>query len=126
MSLRKYFQETEGTGVLSTANGEGKVNAAVYARPHFPGEDDRKLAFIMTSRRSYSNIQDNPHAAYLFMEDKQGYAGKRLYLKKTGEDASPETVKQLRRREYKEEEELSDRQVVYFEVENERPLVGDS
>ncbi len=126
MSLKKYFEETEGTGVLSTADGEGKVNAAVYARPHFPEKDDRKLAFIMTSRQSYSNIQANPHAAYLFIEDKQGYAGKRLYLKKIGEDASPETVKKFRRREWNEDEDLSDRQVVYFKVEKERPLVGDS
>ncbi len=45
MNLKTYFDETKGLGVLSTADGKGRVNAAVYARPHMM--EDGGLAFIM-------------------------------------------------------------------------------
>ncbi len=126
MTLKKYFEQTAGTGVLSTADNHGQVNSAIYARPHFPEEDDTVLAFIMTSRLSYNNIQSNPHAAYLFIEDGQGYRGKRLYLKKTAEDSSPATIKQLRRKSNEDSEDFTNKQVVYFKLEKQRPLVGDA
>ena len=65
MNLKMYFDETKGMGVLSTSDGDGHVNAAVYARPHVM--EDGKLAFIMQDRLSHHNLQTNPHAAYLFM-----------------------------------------------------------
>ena len=34
MELRDYFENKNGLGVLATADVEGKVNTAVYARPH--------------------------------------------------------------------------------------------
>jgi hypothetical protein len=34
MSLTEYFLTTEGVGVLGTADVEGNVDMAVYARPH--------------------------------------------------------------------------------------------
>ncbi len=125
MSLKEYFETTEGTGILATANPDGKVDAAVYARPHFPEGNDRTLAFIMSSRLSYRYLQANPNAVYVFMEKGEGYRGKRLYLFKTGEDASAETIEKMRRKPCGHFEGVSDKQVVYFRVENERPLVGD-
>ena len=50
MNLKTYFDETKGLGVLSTADGKGRVNAAVYARPHMM--EDGGLAFIMRDRLS--------------------------------------------------------------------------
>ena len=35
MKLEEYFDLKKGVGVLSTADDEGKVDAAIYARPHF-------------------------------------------------------------------------------------------
>ncbi len=35
MNLSDYFDNTKGYGVLATADSSGKVDAAVYARPHF-------------------------------------------------------------------------------------------
>jgi hypothetical protein len=53
MNLRNYFENTKGVGVLATADADRKVNAAVYARPHFlDPEDDESLAFIMNERLS--------------------------------------------------------------------------
>ena len=60
MNLKTYFEETKGMGVLSTADGEGRVNAAVYARPHVM--DDGSLAFVMRDRLSHNNLQSNPRA----------------------------------------------------------------
>jgi hypothetical protein len=80
MDLKEYFESTEGFGVLTTADGEGNVNSAVYARPHMM--EDGSLAFIMRDRRSYKNLKSNPNAMYLFKADGPGYKGKRLYLTK--------------------------------------------
>ena len=32
--LKEYFDKAKGYGVLATADAAGKVNMAVYARPH--------------------------------------------------------------------------------------------
>jgi hypothetical protein len=33
MGLIDYFEKTQGTGVLATADAQGKVDLALYARP---------------------------------------------------------------------------------------------
>ena len=33
MNLADYFEKVKGTGVLGTADSEGKVDLAIYARP---------------------------------------------------------------------------------------------
>lgn len=45
MNVDDYFKEKKGLGILATADGEGRVNAAVYGRPHFI--DGETVAFIM-------------------------------------------------------------------------------
>ncbi|MFH0763639.1 MAG: pyridoxamine 5'-phosphate oxidase family protein, partial [Candidatus Omnitrophota bacterium] len=80
MDLKEYFEKKNGFGVLSTADENGKVDAAPYARPHVV--DDTHIAFIMSDRLSHANIRKNPYAVYLFKEGWFGYRGKRLYLKK--------------------------------------------
>ena len=67
MNLKKYFDEHQGFGVLSTADQDGRVNAAVYARPSC--FDDGTVAFIMPDRLTHSNLQSNAHASYLFRQD---------------------------------------------------------
>ncbi|WP_286817878.1 hypothetical protein [Desulfobacter sp. UBA2225] len=47
MELKSYFESTDGTGILSTADSNGNVDAAIYSRPLFL-ED--KIAFIMRDR----------------------------------------------------------------------------
>ena len=84
MNLKTYFEETKGLGVLSTADADGRVNAAVYARPYVM--EDGSLAFIMRDRLSHHNLESNPHAAFLFREEGPGYKGVRLHLTKTREE----------------------------------------
>ena len=96
MDMKAYFENTQGVGVLSTADRDGKVDAAIYARPHVM--EDGSLAFIMRDRLTHSNIRANPHAAYLFMEKSPGYRGKRLFLTKLREEEDSELLRSLRRR----------------------------
>ena len=123
MDLKEYFENTEGFGVLTTADGEGNVNSAVYARPHMM--EDGSIAFIMRDRRSYKNLKSNPNATYLFKADGHGYKGKRLYLTKIREEENSPLIDSLSRRPYpvvtnKEESKF----LVYFKLERERPLIG--
>jgi len=122
MSLSEYFETTKGMGVLSTADSDGKVDAAIYARPHFM--DDGTMAFIMRDRLTHHNLQSNPHATYLYKEDGSGYKGKRLFMSKLREERNTELLKSLRRRkvDYGNGE---DRFLVFFKLNKELPLVGD-
>lgn len=124
MSLRDYFEGTEGIGVLGTADAQGNVDLAIYARPHFI--DDESLALIMSDRTSHDNLAANPHAAYLFVEDGKGYKGKRLYLTRTHEETDPERIEAVRRQGRKRQDRGDAvKFLVHFKVENVRSLVGD-
>jgi hypothetical protein len=122
MDLKAYFENTKGTGVLATADGDGLVNAAIYARPHVL--EGGTLAAIMRDRLSLANLQSNPHAVYLFIEDGPGYRGRRLYLTKLSEDDDPQRIEALSRRK-KRYPEGEKRFLVVFRVDRIRPLVGD-
>ena len=121
MSLKQYFENTKGLGIFSTADSNGRVDAAVYARPHFM--EDGTMALIMRDRLSHHNLQSNPHATYLFKEEGIGYNGKRLFMTKVREEQNSELLESLQRRksaygngEYKF--------LVFFELDKELPLVG--
>jgi len=119
MELKSYFESTSGTGILSTADSNGNVDAAIYSRPHFL-ED--KIAFIMRDRLTHKNLESNPHAVYLFIEDGPGYKGKRIYLTKVKEEKNSERIASLKRRK-KDSSPDEDRFLVFFEFNSERPLV---
>ncbi len=122
MPLSHYFEETKGIGVLATADGAGKVDAAVYARPHCM--EDGTLAFIMRDRLTHSNLQTNPHATYLFVEDGPGYKGKRLFMTKLREEQDSELLDELKRRKYKDDDQAR-KFLVFFRLDQQLPLVGD-
>ena len=121
MDLKEYFENTKGVGVLATADGDGKVGAAIYARPHFM--DDGTLAVIMRDRLSHHNLQSNPHATFLFMEEGPGYKGKRLFMTKVKEEQDTELLYSLRRRQYPNDSEEA-KFLVFFKLDKELPLVG--
>ncbi len=121
MGIQEYFRNTKGVGILATADDDGKVDAAVYARPHFM--EDGTIAMIMRDRLTHLNLQTNPHAAYLFHEDGPGYKGKRLFLTKIREETDTDLLKSLRRRQYPDRKEEA-KFLVFFEVDQELPLIG--
>jgi len=124
MDLKTYFDETRGHGVLSTANDGGEVNAAMFGRPHVM--DDGTVAFIMPGKLTHANLQTNPHAVYLFMEDAPAggvkWAGKRLFLRKISEEKDTERLYAMRRRDSPRGDTV--RNLVFFEVRQVLPLSG--
>jgi Pyridoxamine 5'-phosphate oxidase len=124
MDLKPYFEQTKGHGVLATADASGRVNLAIFSRPHVMG--DGTVAFIMPHRLTHHNLQSNPQAAYLFLEAGPGYKGKRLYLTKTREEQDTDLLYSLRRRTYAAEQEKQEgpRFLVFFQVDQVLPVVG--
>ena len=122
MELKNYFESTKGMGVLSTADSEGRVNAAVYARPQIL--EDGTLAWIMRDRLSHHNLQSNPKAAYLFREEGAGYKGLRLHLTKVHEESGTPRVKELCRRCRIDDNPDAVRFMVVFTVDKRLPLIG--
>jgi len=123
MNLSDYFDQNKGRGVLATADSEGRVTAALYARPHFT--DETTAAFIMAERLTHENLQSNPWAVYLFMEAGEGYTGKRLYLKKIREEENEELISDISGKYGYSHYGRYGRYVVFFNVEGVLPLVGD-
>jgi hypothetical protein len=122
MELKEYFESTKGRGVLATADKNGQVNIALYARPYFV--DDHTVTFIMTERLTHANLMSNPWASYLFTEEEWKYQGKRLYLKKVKEEEDPDLVDRICRKCDYSHYETGNRYVVYFNIEKVLPLIG--
>ena len=121
---RDYFETVKGRGILATADSGGRVDAAVYARPHVTEEGH--LAFVMTNRLTHANLQANPHAAYLFIEEGPGLKGIRLLMTKVREEDDADVIASLKRRAYarEEEEKMKPLAAVFFEIDKELPLIG--
>ena len=125
MKLRDYLEAKKGIGILSTADSEGKLTTAIYSKPHIL--ENSTIAFIMRERLSYHNLQTNPHAAFMFIEENAGYQGIRLFLKKLREDNDPDLIKQMTRRHLtpEEDKQKGPKHLVLFTVDMILPLIGD-
>ena len=123
MSLSDYFENTKGVGVLATADSDGKVDAAVYAKPHFM--DDNTIAFIMRDRLTHHNLTSNPHATFLYLEEGKHYSGTRLFLTKQREETETDLLYQLRRRSYRSDADGHEdpKHLVFFNIDKQLPLV---
>ena len=125
MNLSDYFENTQGISIVATSNTAGQVDLAIYSRPHFIDKDT--VAFIMRARLTHENLQSNPHAAYMFIEEGPGYKGKRLYLTKLREETDPALIDSLRRKGGKHNAKSDEKKfLVYFHIDRIRPLVGDN
>jgi hypothetical protein len=124
MERRDYFENNRGIGVLSTADSNGKVDAAIYSRPHVI--DNGTLAFVMRERLTHHNLQSNPHAVFLFIEEGGGYHGVRLFLTKVGEEKDSPLAEELKRQWISPEEDRAKgpKYLVTFTVDKELPLIG--
>jgi hypothetical protein len=126
MSLRSYFENAKGFGVLATTDGSGQVNQAIYAKPCFLKDDDTTCSFIMAKRLSHDNVLHNPSAAYLFVEEGSGFAGKRLSLSFIGEETAVEQIEVVRRRIGPPITDAESNYLVHFHIEGVRPLIGNA
>ena len=124
MKLNKYFKNISGVGVLSTANKDGEDDAAIFATPHVI--EDNQIAFIMRDRLTHKNLQSNPFAIYLFMENGGFYKGIRLFLKKIKEDTDQKLIESMSRRRLPPDEDKARGQkfIGFGEITKTLPLVG--
>jgi hypothetical protein len=121
--LQEYFDSTKGFSVLSTADENGNVNAAVYSRPHVMA--DGTLAVVMNDRLSHKNVLATRKAHFLFRENTTGYKGKRLTLSMLREEEDTDLLFELCRRcKIDEEQPTKRRFLVFFKVDRELPLIG--
>lgn len=123
MKLETYFNDNKGAGVLSTANKDGVVNSAIYARPHVFQAD--QVAFIMRDKLTHANLLENSSANYLFIEEGPGFHGVRLYLEKIDEVQDSEKIASLSRRSINQSGDAEQRFLVTFKVVKLLVLVGD-
>jgi hypothetical protein len=88
-------------------------------------QDETNIAFIMSDKLSHKNLQTNPSAAYLFVERKEGYVGKRLFLTKIREDTDTAAIDAMRRKQRQDcPVEGEHKYLVFFRVDEIRPLTG--
>ena len=126
MNLSDYFENANGFGILATADEDGTADLAIYAKPHVI--DEKTIAFIMRERLTRKNLKSNPKAAYMFVEQGQGYKGTRLYLTKIREESNTSVVEMFRKKqpEICSPKDDSNKYLVHFQVDDIRPLVGDN
>jgi len=86
-------------------------------------QGDNTVAFIMRDRLTHHNLQSNPHAAFLFVEEGPGYIGKRLYLTTVHEEENSELISAISRREYSTPAG-DNRFLVFFKIDKVLPLIG--
>ena len=125
MEIASYFESARGTGILATSDESGKVDLALYTKPHVI--DENTIAFVMKQRLSHQNLRSNLHAAYMFIEEGPGYKGCRLYLTMLREEVNQSLAEALRQKEPEmfPEGDDSNKFIVLFSIDSVRPLVGD-
>ena len=124
MNLEKYFAAKKGIGVMATSDTDGKVDTAIYARPHVQGKDN--VAFIMRDRLTHKNLLGNVQANYLFIDDGPGYRGMRMVLTKESETSDEEVIAALSRRSMSPDDERlrGGKFLVTFKVNKVLSLIG--
>jgi hypothetical protein len=55
MSLSEYFEKVQGLGILATADSDGVVDLALYAKPYVI--DETTVAFVMQERLCHQNLK---------------------------------------------------------------------
>ncbi len=123
MKLSELFVQP-GLGVISTVASNGTVNSAIYARPHLI--DEKTMVWGMTDRRTYKNISETGHAAFLFKLDAPGYNGVRLALELIKIEKDGEMLAEIRKNADKILGEGSGEHVIYaawFKVTERRELI---
>ena len=125
MDLAHYFENTDGTGIMATCDPADRVNQAIYSKPFVL--DGSTVAFVMKEKTSHQNLRHHLKASYLFIEKGAGFKGIRLHLTMQREEKNRSLVEVLREKQpcIFSKEDDSDKFLVFFEVDQVRPLIGD-
>lgn len=109
---------------MATADAEGRVDTAIYAKPHFL--EPETVSFITGDRLTHANLRSNPHANYMFLECDHGYKGVRLFLRLIKESTDQEQINALSRRPpvSKKDGQLKERFLLTFTVDKALEVIG--
>ena len=125
--LMDYFNKQPRLGVLSTANKEGKIDAAVFGSPMMI--DEKTVVMGLGNNRTFAYLQDNPNAVFTIMEQGATLAdwkGLRVYLKMKEYATSGEVLETYRKQIANVAGEAAAAMIhasVTFEVTEGRPLI---
>ena len=112
---------------MATTDAAGTGESGDLRQTPVSGEG-RRRALVRSSwrnRLTHDNVEHNPSASYLFIEEGEEFAGKRLSLIVGEEEFDPEKIKAIRRRN---DLPISDEEckfLVHFHIEGVRPLIGN-
>ena len=90
--------------------------------------DDKTVAFVMKQRNSHKNLKSHLKASYLFIEKGTSGKGIRFHMTLRNEDKNRSLIEALRKKQpciYPKDDD-SNKFLVFFEVDQIRPLVGDT
>lgn len=125
--LVDYFNKQPRIGILSTANKEGKVDAAVFGSAMMI--DEKTVVMGLGENRTFEYLQENPNAAFTIVEQGEAFMdwkGLRVYLKMKEYATSGETLETYRKqvaRAVGEDAAAMIHASVTFEVTEVRPLI---
>ncbi|MDN7012966.1 pyridoxamine 5'-phosphate oxidase family protein [Methanoculleus sp. FWC-SCC3] len=125
--LMDYFNKQPRIGLLSTANKEGKVDAAIFGSPMMV--DEKTVVMGLGQNRTFEYLQENPNAVYTIVESGEtimDWKGIRVYLKMKEYATSGEMLDNYRKQIAKVAGEDAAAMIhasVTFEVAEARPLV---
>ncbi len=97
VKLMDYFNKQPRLAILSTADKEGKVDAAVLGSPRMI--DEKTVVLTLRKNRTLSDLRENPHAILSIMEPGKTAAewkGVRVYLKMLNCQTSGEQLETLK------------------------------
>jgi hypothetical protein len=126
-NLMEYFNKQPRIGTLSTSSQDGKVDVALIGSPRMV--DEKTVIIALAKNRTFSNLQENPHAVYMIMEPGEGildWKGIRVYLRMNDYETSGELIETIRRDSSKFIGEAAANMLyaaVTLEVEEVRPIV---
>jgi len=122
-----YFNKQPRIGILSTANKEGKVDAAIFGSPMMV--DEKTVVMGLGENRTFTYLQENPNAVFTIVEEGEGFMdwkGLRVYLKMKEYATSGETLETYKKQVARAAGEDAAAMIhasVTFEVTEVRPLI---
>ncbi|HOI13387.1 MAG TPA: pyridoxamine 5'-phosphate oxidase family protein [Methanoculleus sp.] len=125
--LMDYFNKQPRIGLLSTANREGKVDAAIFGSPMMV--DEKTVVMGLGKNRTFEYLQENPNAIYTIVESGEtimDWKGLRVYLKMKEYATSGEMLERYRKQVAEVAGEDAAAMIhasVTFEVTELRPLI---
>ena len=68
--LVEYFNKQPRLGVISTSSKDGKVDSVICGSPRMI--DEKTAIVALGGGRTFANLQENPNAVYLIVEQGAG------------------------------------------------------